>query len=243
MGRKPRSIDLPNRIQALRLALGMTLKDVAEAVGTETATISKLELGRRKLTAQWMERIAPALNAAPADLLLSSVQPPESGGEIDHRTNLATSTVEPADIEIPSPSTFPRDMPVMGTAGGAIIRRVEGFRMQHEVVDYVRRPPILHRQMGAYAIFVTGESMVPLHNPGDLRFVDPAQRPQIGDSVVVQTKHHDDDPGQAYIKILKRRTPSYIVLQQLNPPANIEIPARFIVSIHRVLTMNDLFGV
>lgn len=213
-----------------------------------------------RLTSDWMFRLAPVLGVEPTDLLPGSTNPPgrlgplktddlPSGFDIEPIAEerieplAPKGTVEPADIEIPATSRFSRNLPVLGTASGSIIRQVDGFRMEHEVVDYVRRPPALAKQMNAYAIFVVGESMSPMHNPGELRFVDPEQRPSIGDSVIVQTKHYDGDPGQGYIKILKRRTPSAIVLQQLNPQAVLEIPAQFIVSVHKVLTMNDLFGI
>ncbi|MFG1256334.1 helix-turn-helix domain-containing protein [Xanthobacter flavus] len=245
MSRTPKATELPNRIQELRLASGMSLEDVAEAVGSTSSTVSKLERGRLRLTSDWMFRLAPALGVAPSDLLPQAHQEvaAERSISLDVPALMPKATIEPADVEIPATSRFSRDLPVLGTAGGAVIRQVDGFRMEHEVVDYVRRPPALAKQLNAYAIFVVGESMAPMHNPGDLRFVDPEQRPSIGDSVIVQTKHFDTDPGQGYIKILKRRTPTYIVLQQLNPAATLEIPAQYVVSVHKVLTMNDLFGV
>lgn len=246
MGRKAKQLERPNRIFELRTALGMSQEALAEAANTTSSQIAKLEKGDRRLTVEWMYRLAPPLNVAPSDLL-----PPEPERApvedlvltLDDGSHLAKAEVEPADIEIPALSDFQRNLPVLGTAGGATIRQVDGFRMEHEVVDYVRRPPALAKRMNAYAIFVMGDSMSPVHNPGDLRFIDPEQRPAIGDSVIVQTKHHDSDPGQAYIKILKRRTPNVIVLQQFNPSAILEIPAQYVVSIHRVMTMNDLFGI
>ena len=246
MGRKAKQLERPNRIFELRDRLGMSQEALAEAANTTSSQISKLEKGERRLTVEWMYRLAPALNVAPSDLMLPGEEeppPPDPILSVVEAATMPASTIEPADIEIPATSSFVRNLPVLGTAGGAVIRKVDGFRMEHEVVDYVRRPPALAKQMSAYAIFVVGESMVPLHSPGDLRFVDPEQRPSIGDSVIVQTKHFDGDPGQGYIKILKRRTPSAIVLQQLNPSAILEIPMQYVVSVHRVLTMNDLFGV
>ncbi|WAC26398.1 S24 family peptidase [Ancylobacter sp. SL191] len=155
----------------------------------------------------------------------------------------AASSVEDADIAAPFVKSFQRNVPVMGTAAGSIIRKVEGFSLEPEVVDYVRRPPALADRKDIYALYVSGLSMEPMHTHGDLRFIDPRQRPQIGDSVIVVTRTHDDDPGQAYIKILAKRTPSAVVLKQLNPEAMIEIPEKFILQMHRVMTMNDLFGV
>ena len=60
---------MENRIKELRKAGGLPLKKLAELVGTSNQQISHLEKGRRRLTLEWMERIAKALNCQPADLL------------------------------------------------------------------------------------------------------------------------------------------------------------------------------
>jgi len=153
------------------------------------------------------------------------------------------SNVEFADVDLLPRAAFVRDVPVYGTAMGSIVKRVEGFQMEPEIVDHVRRPPALNGVKGAYSLIVTGQSMFPLHKDRDLCFVNPHQRPMIDDSVIVFTKHHENDPGQAYIKILKKRTLSSVVVEQLNPPAILEIPLKYVVSVHRVLTMSDLFSI
>ena len=58
-----------NRIRHLRRARNITLEQVASATGTSVQQISRLELGVRRLTVDWMERIAPVLGVRPADLL------------------------------------------------------------------------------------------------------------------------------------------------------------------------------
>ena len=61
---------MENRIRELRKARGLTLKRMAELVGTSNQQISHLEKGRRRLTLEWMERIAEALECHPSDLLI-----------------------------------------------------------------------------------------------------------------------------------------------------------------------------
>ena len=63
---------MENRIRELRKARGLTLKRMAELVGTSNQQISHLEKGRRRLTLEWMERIAEALECHPSDLLIGS---------------------------------------------------------------------------------------------------------------------------------------------------------------------------
>ncbi len=63
-----------NRISELRKARGLTLKRLAELVGTSNQQISHLEKGRRRLTLDWMERIAEALECHPSELLIGGTQ-------------------------------------------------------------------------------------------------------------------------------------------------------------------------
>ena len=60
---------MDNRISELRKAKGLTIKRLAELVGTSNQQISHLEKGHRRLTLEWMERIAEALECHPSDLL------------------------------------------------------------------------------------------------------------------------------------------------------------------------------
>jgi transcriptional regulator with XRE-family HTH domain len=61
---------MANRIKELRGLRGLTLQQVADAAGTTLQQIQRLENGHRRLTDDWMRRIAPALNVHPAALLL-----------------------------------------------------------------------------------------------------------------------------------------------------------------------------
>jgi len=131
-------------------------------------------------------------------------------------------------------------IPVLGTARGSLVSDVRGFRLHSDPIEFVQRPAKLAGAAEVYAIYVEGESMAPKYSSGDLCLIHPGRPPKPGDGVVVQTAHWDDDPGQAYIKLLQRRTGDRLILEQLNPPAVIEIPMQFVRSIHRVLDMRDV---
>lgn len=60
---------MENRIRELRQAKGLTIKRLAELVRTSNQQISHLEKGHRRLTLEWMARIADALACHPSDLL------------------------------------------------------------------------------------------------------------------------------------------------------------------------------
>jgi transcriptional regulator with XRE-family HTH domain len=61
---------MANRIKELREARGLTLQQVADDAGTSLQQIQRLENGHRRLTDEWMRRIAPVLGVHPAALLL-----------------------------------------------------------------------------------------------------------------------------------------------------------------------------
>ena len=60
---------MKNRLRELRKALGLTLNDVASAAGTSNQQLGMLERGERRLTVEWMQKLAPVLRVAPRDLL------------------------------------------------------------------------------------------------------------------------------------------------------------------------------
>lgn len=151
--------------------------------------------------------------------------------------------VRAADIHLPARQQMTEDVPVLGTALGSVVHHVEGFHFEGGRIDTVRRPPALAGAKDLYAVYVEGDSMEPAHPAGELRFVHPHRPCQIGDTVVVMTRTHNDDPGQAYIKVLRKRALGSLILEQYNPPATITIPMQYVISMHRVLTMNELFGV
>lgn len=62
-----------SKIKQVRLAKGLTLQEVADKVGTSYQQIYKLENNKRRLTVEWLERIANALNVAPDDLTFQNL--------------------------------------------------------------------------------------------------------------------------------------------------------------------------
>lgn len=72
------SAAMKNRISEIRKARGLTLVEVAERAQTSNQQISHLERGRRKLSYEWMERLAAALSCHPLDLLANPPTPFEA---------------------------------------------------------------------------------------------------------------------------------------------------------------------
>jgi phage repressor protein C with HTH and peptisase S24 domain len=63
----------------------------------------------------------------------------------------------------------------------------------------------------AYALKISGQSMLPAYRDGDVILVSPSAPVRRGDRVVVKTRG-----GEVMAKELKRRTPSAIELRSLN---------------------------
>ncbi|TFF20793.1 LexA family transcriptional regulator [Jiella endophytica] len=139
---------------------------------------------------------------------------------------------------------MPPNMPVYGTAAASLAVRHEGaFEMESRVVEFVRRPPALMQVPEAYAFYVAGNSMVPAHMPGDLRFVHPYKPPRQGDTVVVQAQYAEHSGVEAFVGIYDHATSDKLFIRKLNPDATVEFSARHLKAVHRVLTLNELFGV
>jgi phage repressor protein C with HTH and peptisase S24 domain len=83
----------------------------------------------------------------------------------------------------------------------------------------------------AYALEISGESMMPAFRDGDVIVVSPAAPIRRGDRVVVKTKD-----GEVIVKELKRRTSKTIELRSLNPSHKERtLPVREVLWIARIV--------
>lgn len=62
-------MEYPNRLKELRQARGLSHDKLAERVNTSRGQIYQLEKGLRKLSLDWMVRLAEALGCQPTDLI------------------------------------------------------------------------------------------------------------------------------------------------------------------------------
>ena len=87
---------------------------------------------------------------------------------------------------------------------------------------------------GAYAIYMVGDSMEPRYEQGWLLHVNPFKPPTRGRDVVVYKK------GQAMlIKQFVRGDADALVLRQLNPAEELDIPRDEIVECHLVVGVDQ----
>lgn len=132
----------------------------------------------------------------------------------------------------------PRDVPVLGTASCSVRGAMQ---LQSDTpIEFVSRPVGVATIAQLYALYVTGESMSPRFEHGELVYVAP--RPvRKGDYVVVQATDASGD-RIAYLKrYLGRTADDGISLEQFNPAGTLTVPARDLIAIHRILTNADLY--
>lgn len=231
------------RIQSRLRELGKTPGGASTEVGSPSLIPNILNGRSQNPRIDTLERIAPVLQTSAGWLF-------DRSGPKVVKPNAPTAEPEQhgymhaPEVELPPVRDMARDLPVYGTARGSLVDGVEGMDVYStmKAIDYVRRPPALLGVPDAYAIWVSGDSMDPAHPHGALRMVHPHRPVSPGDTVIVQTRHYDQAPSQGYIKTYRRRNGSLLVLDQLNPQARIEIPVRYVVSVHKVLDLAELFG-
>jgi DNA-binding XRE family transcriptional regulator len=227
----PKSVSQDNRrlgirIRELRKAKGMTMVEVAAAIGVSQPAISQWESGIAPPGRESLVELSKLWHI-PVGTLMGDPEVKGSG-----RKGSGPSAL-PAGI-------MPSDVPVQGVAvGGA----AGDFRFNGEVVDYVRRPPGIQHMRNVYALWISGDSMSPWNNDGDLVYVSPARPATPGDYVVVQMNDTaDGEPGLAMVKRLVGRTPTQLKLGQYNPEKEFTVALSKVKAVHRVLTLRELLG-
>ncbi|WP_246708085.1 helix-turn-helix transcriptional regulator [Bartonella sp. HY038] len=122
-----------------------------------------------------------------------------------------------------------RRLPVFGQAVGG----VDGdFPMNGTVLFDVLCPPQLEDVEDAYAIMISGDSMYPRYEDGELAFIDPNRRVKKGDYVVAQVIIKNDTTPHAFIKKFLRHNAQELVLEQFNPMKELSFPHANVVSVH-----------
>ncbi|MBP1882502.1 LexA family transcriptional regulator [Sinorhizobium mexicanum] len=124
-----------------------------------------------------------------------------------------------------------KKIPVFGQAVGG----VDGeFLMNGNVLYEVMAPPILSDISDAYAVSVSGDSMSPRYEDGEICFVDPRRPVRRGDYVIAQIRLEENGAPLAYVKKFVRHNTAELVLEQFNPPKELRFDANTVHSVHYI---------
>ncbi len=151
----------PNNIRVFRQKKQWTLQQLAEACGTTRSQIDKLEKGQRRLTVEWMVRLAKPLGCDPRDLPAGAFQG-TSGGAPSEGEDL--------------------DLPILGAV---FVKGQQNLQLTREPIDQTKRPSFLAHTRDAYAFYMVAQDMAPMYRPRQLLFVNPHKPPLCGCGVVV----------------------------------------------------------
>ncbi len=222
----------PNRIRELREAKDISQGQLADLVTPPTSQpqIDRLEKGDRKLTQDWMTKIAKALGVSAKDLLLDESKPGREHEPVNNPPEMVASRMSGSVLLSPGTKSYleqPRDLPILGSVKAG----AEGFFLdQGEIHGMARRPPTLQGIEGAFAVYVHDESMAPAYEPGWIVHVHPKRPCKPGDNVVIEMFD-----GQAFIKRLVKRTEKHVICKQWNPAGEVKYDPKKVKTIMLVV--------
>ena len=148
---------MTNRIKFWRQQRGWTLQQLAEASATTRAQIDKLERGTRRLTVDWMVRLAKPLGCDPRSLMDAAAIPAAS----------------PADM-----------IPVFALRPTR--KTVATYRRDHTAAaPTVPRPYFLNGDTASCAVIVPDDACAPALRTGQTAFLSPARKPRAEQPVYV----------------------------------------------------------
>ncbi len=207
---------MQTKLRSLRLSKGYSMQNLAERIGTSKAQIDKLEKGQRRLTIDWMRRLAGGLDCDLRDILNEEPSQAESGKG-------AMSLSIPASYIAP----MPRDLPVLGAAKGG----ADGFFFDNgKVNEMTGRPVNLLGVQNAFALYTAGDSMEPRFFAGELLYINPNRPLSKGCFVAVELLD-----GQGLVKQYIKSNDQTIVLHQFNPDIDIVLKRSEIKNIWRII--------
>jgi len=231
------------RIQRRRLALGLSQAGLAADLELGQSTVAKWENGPNTPRSSTLPRLAARLRVSVAWLISGEEEGAAAAGPIPAAAVEARAAValpeagpESAPLVRRPISRGERDLPVFGVAVGG---DDAWFELNGQVHEYVERPAQLEGVHNGYALFVLGDSMEPRYLEGEIVYINPNRPVTAGSFVAVEFKSEDGAPGKGMIKQFLKRTPTKLVLRQLNPGKTLEFAAEAVKHCHRIVQSGE----
>jgi phage repressor protein C with HTH and peptisase S24 domain len=208
-----------NRLKQLRMARGWSLAQLGEMIGTSGQNVSKIELGKARLTLDWVTKFARAFDIDPLELMRD---------ESPTRVAATPVAATPERLPISQQSVDRNDLIPVRSAG----RGGNGQTMflSDGPIDYARRPMALQTARDAYAVYMVGDSMSPRYEPGWLLYVHPFKPPTRGRAVVVTLRN-----DIVLVKEWVSQDATTLTLRQLKPAEELRFPLAEVRDIHLVV--------
>ena len=230
---------LGQRIQSRRADLGLSQAGLAAALGLGQSTVAKWERGPNTPRSSTLPRLAARLEVSVAWLLSDQdlALPASAAGAAVAAAEPLDAVSAEAALMIRRPiSRGERDLPVFGVAVGG---DDAWFEFNGQIHEYVERPAQLESVHNGYALYVLGDSMEPRYLEGEIVYVNPNRPVTVGSFVAVEFKSADEGPGKGMIKQFVKRTPTKLVLRQLNPEKTLPFAIDAVKHCHRIVQSGE----
>jgi SOS-response transcriptional repressor LexA len=213
--------EVARRLKQLRERSGLSMREVAEALGWTLTRYQHYEdRYRRNFLPVDMMRTIAGLFASHgieprAVLELAGIDGATSGqGVVGGRYGESAMVMQN------------RDLPVIGAVKGG----GEGFYFNEgDPKEFVIRPANLAGATNAFALYVQGDSMEPRYFAGEILYVNPNRPVTKGCFVAVEF-----NDGRGMIKQFQRRDDKLIVLHQFNPSKDLRLQAKEVKQMYRI---------
>lgn len=189
------------QLQAARQAKGMSQKEVAKAVGYSLGVYQGIEEGSSRMGRKQAEKLAEVLGIGADELLDGSDHPPEQGG-------MFGSFGEIPGIRVPKGMKV-KYVPLISMAEcGPNMAWDDGAYTGQGFAVFDSRDP------KAFAVQLSGKSMTPIYEQGDVAVVYPSFQPRNGDVVIARL---DEDHGADVMCKVYQASQDTITLSSYNP--------------------------
>lgn len=223
-------MDKLRQIIAQRLqALNIGAVEAATKVGLEKGYIRDFLSGRKKsFRNDKFVQLAKALELDIAELMEASTP--------EHATRMIA---EKPNAKILGPVKFAtnRKIPIYGQAVAGINGE---FMLNGNILYEVLCPPQLADVKNAYGVVVSGDSMSPRYEDGEVVFLNPQRRVKQNDYVVAQIQMDEFSTPHAFVKRFVRHNAQELVLSQFNPPMELKFPHARVVSVHFIAVAGEV---
>jgi phage repressor protein C with HTH and peptisase S24 domain len=233
------------KLIALRARSGLSMEKVAKAMGLKGRS------SVQRLFVEHLDDLTPADAFGLANAFDGKGDPPIAREEVLNLSKYPLAEVRPNETQRLGEGQLRRDVPVYGTAMGTYKTGGEGPEVEQafidysDTIDYFTRPPRYSTSNSLYGLYVTGPSMEPKWASGDPLYVDSKRPPAIGDDVVVylvRPSGSTEELEAVLIKRLVKQSPSFVELEQFNPPTTFRIDRKRIKAVHRVVPLRELLS-
>lgn len=191
-----------NEIRRLREEKHLTQAGLAELAGTSQPQIRRLEASKRKLTKEWVERLAPHLGVTPENLMFSDGS-------------------QPMDLEqITSPIGA---VPVTGKVAANTWLSVDDMDFGYDDIEYMPSASGYPVEL-QFALKVEGNCLNKIANHGDrllcLDMIKTGIAAEDGDLVIVEKSRFEGQMIERTAKRLRRTADGYELWPESNDPAH-----------------------